>query len=57
MSRPARLKAISFAELCGLFFPPETGSVWAQHLGDKLGLILRSQKKRKKRNKKEVESN
>ena len=39
MSGSARLKAISFVELCGLFFPPETGSAWAQHLGDKLDLI------------------
>ena len=50
------LKAISFAELYGLFFPPEAGSVWTQHLGDKLCLILSSQKKRE-RKKKEVESN
>lgn len=39
MSGSACLKAISFVELCGLFFPPETGSAWAQHLGDKLDLI------------------
>lgn len=56
MSSPAHLKAISFAELYGFFFAPEAGSVWTHHLGDKLCLILSSQKKRE-RKKKEVESN
>ena len=51
MSRPAHLKAISFAELCGLFFPPKTGSIWAQHLGDKLGLILKKPKEKEKKKK------